>query len=228
MPFEKMCLSGAKDATSSDKRRARTLTTAHLAVVGEDTTMTDRPRDSQRSRVYAAERAAFGDAWRKPLGSGAVADIEAFVRKCCASKLLQRRYPGARRPPRIRDGRGHRRCTYDPSIHALTFPRWGRTKPVVLHELAHALTEGPDRAWHGWEFCECYLYLVRVFIGRGAEDNLRREFKARRVKFRQPRTRQMTDEQREAARQRMLAMHARKRHEADPAEWDEPMAATTA
>ena len=80
----------------------------------------------------------------------------------------------------------------------------------MLHELAHALTYSRELAPHGWEFCECYLYLVRIYLGRAAEAKLRQEFKARKVRHRQPRKRTMTEAQREAARQRMVAWHAAK------------------
>lgn len=169
-------------------------------------------RDTQRQKVYDAERAAFGGS--KPEGYS-IAEMQQLIDKWRSSKVLQRHYPRATRPLRVADGRGRRRACFAPMglFHddELRMPRWSRKKWVLLHEFAHALTYSSARAWHGWEFCECYLYLVRVYIGRGAEEKLAREFKAHHVKYRKPRKRQMTEAQREAARQRMLAMHAERK-----------------
>lgn len=80
----------------------------------------------------------------------------------------------------------------------------------MLHEMAHCLVDEsvwPAPAWHSWEFVECYLWLVRIYMGRHVEQALLAEFKKRNVKHRPPRTRAMTDEQREAARQRMIEIN---------------------
>jgi putative metallohydrolase (TIGR04338 family) len=165
-------------------------------------------RDTQRKKVYDAEDAAFDKSKSEELS---VLECQAFIDKCLSSKVLQRKYPRAARRGyfKVADGRGRRRACYAPGYEELRIPRWARSRWILLHELAHGLTY-PSQPWHGWKFCECYLYLVRVFLGRGAEEILKTEFKARRVKFREPRKRQMTDEQRQAARERMLAWHAAK------------------
>lgn len=162
----------------------------------------------QRQRVYDAENAAFDKS--KPSEGLSVAECQAFVDKCCSSRVLQRRYPGAAHPPTVKDGRGRRKACYMPVYHELRIPRWSRSRWILLHELAHALVYGRRGATHGWEFAECYLYLVRVFLGRSAEDQLKAEFKAKRVRYREPRKRQMSEAQRQAARERMLAYHAAK------------------
>jgi putative metallohydrolase (TIGR04338 family) len=166
-------------------------------------------RDSQRGKVYAAENAAFDKSKSEDLS---VAECQAFIDKCLNSKGLQSKYPKATRRYKVTDGRGRRTACYAPLINQLRVPRWARSRWVLLHELAHALvfSFSDSHAPHGWEFCECYLYLVRVFLGRWAEDALKAEFKARRVRYRPPRKRQMSDEQRQAARERMLAYHAAK------------------
>jgi hypothetical protein len=159
-----------------------------------------RPRDTQRQRLYDAERDAFG----RTADGYTVEQMQALIDKWRSSKTLCKRYPRAKLPVKVTDGRSRRRGAY--SYGKIAMPRAARSKRYLLHELAHHLViEGPA---HGWQYAECYLYLVRVFMGRSAEEALKREFKAHRVRFRAPRRSTMTDAQREAARQRMLAMHA--------------------
>jgi putative metallohydrolase (TIGR04338 family) len=179
-------------------------------------TTTTRQRDTQRQRVYDAETAAFG----RDSEEMTLAECQAFVDKCLSSAWLRKRFPRAAEPVEVRDGRSRRRAGYGPGAmylvlgsprivtrpNIITMPRWTRSKWQLLHELAHHLSRHEPA--HGWQFAECYLYLVRVFLGRGREEMLKEQFKAHRVRFREPRERRMTQEQREAARQRMLAMHA--------------------
>jgi len=60
-------------------------------------------------------------------------------------------------------------------------------------------------AWHGWQFCDIYLRLVLYVMGREAHDALKASFKVARIKYRQPRTREWTPEQRQAAALRLWA-----------------------
>jgi putative metallohydrolase (TIGR04338 family) len=137
-----------------------------------------------------------------------VPEMQALINKWCSSKVLQRRYPRAARPPRVTDGRSRRRGgAYG---RELRMPRSTRNKPYLLHELAHYLVPAAGRPAHGWEYAECYLYLVRVFLGKASEEALRREFKTGHVRYREPRRSTMTPEQRQLARERMLAWHAAK------------------
>lgn len=172
-----------------------------------------RPRDSQRSKVYAAEDAAFP----RILGLARLDlnEMQRIVDKVCSSKLVQRKYPRAKHAPLVTDGRARRSAAYDHWRNQVKMPTWARTKSALLHELAHALTYQKGEAGHGWRFCECYLYLVRVYMSKGAEETLRAEFKARKVKFKPPRTRRMTDEQRLAASERMKAMHAQRQADSE-------------
>lgn len=171
------------------------------------------PRDSQRSKVYDAENAAFGKASKPDAGLESVDQCQAFVDRVLGTPGIVDRF--SRAPVvTVKPGHGARHARFDAigsrGSGDLIAPKWSRRKVWLLHELAHALTHREDEPWHGWRFCECYLYLVRVFAGRGCEDSLKREFKAHRVKFKRPRSSTMTDEQREAARERMAALNSAK------------------
>lgn len=173
-----------------------------------------RLRDSQRSKVYAAERVAFPGFG----GTGsearfrAVADIEAYLDKIISSAWWRRRYPKVR-TVQIKDGRGttFARGGYNPDgTGTLNLPMWARNEPVILHELAHVATDsihGPrGTPPHGREFCSTFLGLVRWQMGEQAWRALKDAFREGKVKHTlAPRTREMTDEQREAARERLMA-----------------------
>lgn len=169
-------------------------------------------RDTQRQRVYDAENAALSSI--DPRADLSLRDMQNLVDRWCADRVVRRHYRRAVRPLLVTDGRGRRTACYHPTLYGpdeLRMPRWSRSRRVLLHEFAHALTFSYSRADHGWEFCACYLMLVRRFLGREAEATLMREFKARRVRYRRPRKRALTEEQRAAARERMLALNAQRR-----------------
>lgn len=176
-------------------------------------------RDTQRSRVYAAENAAFRG---YPVASDRLADVESierFVRDVWSRKRVAASFPSVARwqraqlagggllrgsLPTVKDGRGRRRAGATTSF--ITMPVWSRSKWVVLHELAHVITcrEHPSAAGHGWEYCEVYLRLVRCVLGVEAHKQLKASFKAHRVRFRKPRKRQpLSPDQRQALAQRL-------------------------
>jgi putative metallohydrolase (TIGR04338 family) len=172
------------------------------------------PRDSQRAKLYTAEESTNLEARGDKL---ALDEAQALVDKMSASSLRER-YPRAAIPCLIRDGRGARHAFYRPLDETITLPRFARTRYIVLHEFAHHLLadERAGIASHGWEFAECLLYLVRIYMGRGDEQTLKAAFKAHRVKFRPPRKRNLTDAQRAAARERIIAVNAAKAAKAEP------------
>lgn len=114
--------------------------------------MSKRPRDYQRSRVYKWERAALPD----------FSDRSLSLEQCGQLALTVAR-TFRRRAPRIHDGRGHRNAVSYGGCIAL--PRWARTRPVVLHEMAHELVKGNDLASHGPEFVGTYIALLHRFHG---------------------------------------------------------------
>lgn len=145
-----------------------------------------RVRDTQRAKVYRADRAL--DPLSLPIKT--ISEIEDFVAKAWKSKRLQAAFPRALRqpPPSIRDGRG---CTIARGGETfLTLPKWARTEGIIIHELAHTITRrerGLIPAAHGWEFCATYLTITLHVMGRMAHDALKAAFKKHRVRYTAPR-----------------------------------------
>lgn len=167
-------------------------------------------RDSQRSRVYKAERHVhhLGAPLRE------VKDIERFIKKQLARKAITRRYPDATRRVEVGDGRGRRAaCAW--GDWKISIPLWARHEVVVIHELAHIVTNRHFGSYgvaaHGWQFCSVFLDLVRFIMGREAHDALKGSFKKYRVKFSKPRARKpLTDEQKAALAARLAEARHRK------------------
>lgn len=146
-------------------------------------------RDSQRSKVYASEKAVFPivNEWHgaltRPVGLLSLQECEAYVAKVWSHAWVAN-FPTKGRsstPPTVRDGRGTRRAySYGGEIG---LPRWARKEWVILHELAHELTADKFAA-HGPEFVACYLRLVETFLGFEQRQKLGAEFLKRRVKTR--------------------------------------------
>lgn len=191
--------------------------------------MTTKPlRDSQRQKLYNAERAVpFGVTF------DTVEDCQRYVNKVWASPWTLRRFvvsehtrqeikahPNAadyilskaqeRKPPIVRPGHGSRSAFY--RLGTITLPKWARNERVILHEIVHALrfrhvwnhTEPP----HGWQFANTFLELVRHFMGREAHDTLKASFRKHKVRFRPPRPkRQLTPERLAALRAQAARMH---------------------
>lgn len=168
-------------------------------------------RDSQRSKVYAADHSL--DAYGR---LETVTAIEYEIGRLWKSKRFQTEFYSAWRwgPPKVGDGRGRRRA--GGSRSGIKMPVWSRTRGMVCHELAHTvharqqMTPNPY-GWqkapaHGWEFCAIYLRIVHYMMGKDAHDALKAAFKANRVKFRAPiKRRPLSPEQRAANIARLSA-----------------------
>jgi hypothetical protein len=179
-----------------------------------------KPRDSQRSKLYAAENAAFRkfsdrhsltieectDVVRRIERSQLWADFEAE-----ANERGHNLKPWAQRPINVLAGRGGGWAN-----HAeISLGGWARCEWVILHEMAHtAVTRiyGLNTVpWHGWEFASIYLRMVSRFMGSEAAAKLKAEFKAKRVKHTAPRAkRELTPEQRAILANRLAEARAAK------------------
>lgn len=162
-------------------------------------------RDSQRSKVYAAEDAAFTRNAAPTMKS--LDEVEAYVKKVLGSAWFQKRYLICN--VNVEDGRGRRNAYANALTNTIKMPKWSRSEWVILHEISH-LVSSLNPA-HGWQFCENYLALVQHFLGKESADRLRREFKARRVKFTKPRAKRvLTAEQKARLAERLVVARAAK------------------
>lgn len=171
-----------------------------------------RPRDSQRSKLYEAER-VLDDFISTEWGPGQVAEMQDWVDALLDSKWWTRRY--GERFIEVTSGAGQRRALAKTRTDGwfsykrkIGLPLWARKDWVVLHELAHHATDfkhGFDQvAAHGREFARIYVELVGHVMGKPAADALKVSFKEHSVKYSKPR-KPMTPAQREAAAARLAA-----------------------
>lgn len=207
--------------------------------------MMARARDTQKEKLYRAERCIHPDSADNTIGSGSVAEVTGFLAKVLQSAVVRRNYPTAPTTFTVKDGRGRRRA--GATKRYITLPAgWGRKKLVVLHELAHvingleaereridrmnraaveATASGtnywrPDfqkrrkeietcnpRASHGWQFAAILLNLVRWFLGKDFERELKAAFRKNHVRFAPKK--QLTEAQRVAAAERLRAIRMR-------------------
>lgn len=100
-------------------------------------------------------------------------------------------------------------------IGGIELPKWAWNVPVVLHELAHVAASGK----HGRMFARTYLALVRRWMGKDAGKLLLASFRKHRVRYMNKR--KLTEAQRSALRIRGQALAAARRekmHAKDVAE----------
>lgn len=158
-----------------------------------------RPRDSQRARVYRAERAAFmADAARPLPAFGWLTSMEAaraFVSAVAAHPQVIARFPLAGKPGLsllsdllVTDGRGRRSACAYVDRHAIALPQLFRMRWVVLHECAHIIARArfgyqANYVAHGREFAAVYLDLVQIVFGADAHARLATAFAAHGVSF---------------------------------------------
>jgi putative metallohydrolase (TIGR04338 family) len=168
------------------------------------------PRDSQRAKVYAAERTI------RPLGRSfsSIEEIQGYVDRLVGSAWFRRRW-GKRRIT-VERGRAGSSAMAVSGPSVIQMPEWSWCEPVVLHEVAHLCTdrqhtEGFQRvAAHGREYAAILLILVRRQMGDDAWRMLKLSFVKYKVKHTAKRSRAMTDEQREAAVERLALARAAK------------------
>jgi putative metallohydrolase (TIGR04338 family) len=147
-------------------------------------------RDSQKSRVYAAERAAFPDYFNRRsamAGFHSVTECEIWVNRQLQKPLVRRKLVeiGIRswpKPVRVTDSGGKGGASASRLLSTIYVSGYYRNPVVLLHELAHLLT--PSDPGHGWQYAQAYLTLIRWVMGAHAAKQLTAAFKAKRVRFR--------------------------------------------
>ena len=146
-----------------------------------------RPRDNQRARLYRAEREAF-DVYSEATPRLDFAAVERFVARVVGEPWFADRF-GTLGAVRIKDGRGtrHAYSAYDQRRHGVlfSFPRWSRSVPVLLHEIAHpaSMRRHGLIAAHGPEFAAAYLALVARHLGEESHARLDAAFAKHRVRY---------------------------------------------
>jgi putative metallohydrolase (TIGR04338 family) len=136
-----------------------------------------RARDSQRSKLYTAERVLHG----KP-DFKTVQECQAFVDQVMATRYVKARWLAH---ITVRPGLGHTNATAQPSTAVIQLPLWSRQRAVILHEMAHCLNDDQRRAyaWHGPEFAGLFLGLVHHVLGAEAAAQLRESFRDNKVRY---------------------------------------------
>ena len=143
---------------------------------------TKRPRDSQRSKVYAAENAVFPRIHVPEPALREIAACQRWVDTVCAAPWFRRRW--GLRDIRVTNNRGKGGSRASGSIMHMGVIH--RNPAVLCHELAHCLA--PRDARHNPLYTRTYLELVRFVIGRETYEALKAAFKAHRVKVAPRRT----------------------------------------
>lgn len=151
-----------------------------------------RPRDSQKSRLYASEWEVFG--WSK-MEFKDMGELEEYLWSVLENHRVQKKYQMARdivsgtQKFKIFNGAGHRRATtlFEGDLIRVSFPRKMRSRWVVVHEISHVLAPR-DVPAHGREFCRVYLHLVRLFFGQEMQNNLKAAMKKHKCKYSKPHT----------------------------------------
>lgn len=160
-----------------------------------------RPRDSQRSKVYKAERESgiFKSSYRFDNREAmSIEECQQYVDKIISSKYVQRTW-NLRGNERVSVvvGRGGGMAYNSPfGAGHISLGVWARQEAIVIHEVAHLLAG--DRARHNWQFCETYLKLIRHFMGKEAHDRLKASFKQHRVKYTKPRPKRVLSPEQKA------------------------------
>ena len=141
-------------------------------------------RDSQRQKLYDAERQAFGDGmlYHRIQECQTVVDVicksrfwKSLLRRNGKHWLLEERLHCAP----VKRG-GHTACWNENDLF-IHLPKTSFTKWVILHELAHAATTNKTAA-HGPEFARTYLQLVKRFMGQRAYQRLLAEFRNGKIR----------------------------------------------
>lgn len=156
-----------------------------------------RPRDVQKTRVYDAEHFSAKSALAvRLLGPGGkkystgtvhIDACQAYVDAIVSRKWFIARWGAGWQIAVVQKSggkayggnRGYRRGR-------MTLPVFARNEQIILHELAHCLTNGDWRiAHHGPEWAGVYLELVRYAVGKQAAAQVRAQFntKGRRVRW---------------------------------------------
>lgn len=184
-------------------------------------------RDSQRSKVYEAERAAFRSLGFFTEAYPSLSLCHEKISKWMDEAWFKRRF-GEGHALTLRGGRGKARGGLREIVRgevikvvSIKLPPWARNSFVMLHELAHACTmlrhetalRHENVAAHGPEYCKIYLELVAHYLGQEYAEKLECQFRVHNVRYRtrkQVKRKPLTAEQKAALVERLSAARAAK------------------
>jgi len=151
--------------------------------------MTGPPRDTHRALFYEAESVVHnlfaapgptveiaGTHLTLPPEArfGSVDSARRYITQVLGRDSIRRHFPRAQVDVEVRSRRGHRSAHYEAPADTSAVPRialpemadgrWALRELVVLHELAHHLTE-PGHPAHGPEFASTLIDLVTDVLG---------------------------------------------------------------
>jgi putative metallohydrolase (TIGR04338 family) len=141
--------------------------------------MATKVRDTQRSKVYAAE-AKFRSLNLQPQLFADAKFNDIWLCQNYVNRILDQQWFRARF--------GERQITVDYGRNGgmaygsrkITLGVWARQPIVILHEIAHCVA--PSQTRHGAEFAGIFLFLVKQVYGAEAAKQLRACYKEARVK----------------------------------------------
>lgn len=160
-----------------------------------------RPRDSQRRKLYAAERCAFAALSEHPRDATAD-EIRGFLRALCEVAGKEPNFY-----VRLSSRRGKSTANFGTGEIRISKSHL-RRRWVWVHELAHVFVSSRAVAAHGREYAAIYLQLTEAAFGRVWRDALAAAFDGAGVKWRA--RKQLTPEQRERLRERGRQLAATK------------------
>lgn len=125
-------------------------------------------RDSQKSKVYAWEDAAYHRHAHRSIYEPeyrTLEECEAFATPVWRCERGRMGHASKAAPTIERPAWGASSARASRAMHALRLPRWARNRWVILHEMAHLLAVG-DR--HGPRFVGCLIGLACRHLGMDA------------------------------------------------------------
>ena len=144
-----------------------------------------RARDSQKTRLYEAERKAalsLGVDWysQPQIPNG---EVQAWVDKAMDTRAIRSRWGSVHITVTLKSNGS----AYGYSEqNRISLPPWARNPWVICHELAHVLHQRSpgtrDQASHGAEYAGVYLFLVGALIGDDARKALLAAMREKKVK----------------------------------------------
>jgi hypothetical protein len=146
-----------------------------------------KPRDSQKQRLYDAQRlAGFYDTGEVMTIKEAQKFVTQVLSHQRTKKLHEKyRFQFSNYPSKIvvESGSGNHATIRNrnwETVRLIRLNKFGRNKFIILHEIAHHITWG--RESHGAEFADVLLQFTTRYLGKPDADKLANAFNQKRVR----------------------------------------------